>query len=373
MPTRSSPEESFPEPGTTRLSVPGKLILMGEHAVVYRRPALVAAIGLRLTVTLQARPGADVVLELPALGFSGSLSWDEIASRTAVMRAAWEAWSREPTATRFAALRSGGAVRLVALALGEAAAELADRRPPGLWLRIDSEIPVGTGFGSSSATAVAVAAGYLACRGAAADPARIDRIALEVDRRQHGLPSGVDHRTVLRGGLLWAEPDAALALRLAPVRPGSPALLRCLRVYDSGPAGESTGAVVAAVRERVSREPARHEALFDRIARATTCLRECLVAARPQPSVVRESIRAAGRALEELGVVPPAVRELVREIESRGGAAKISGAGSLSGDGAGCLLVYHEAPDVLDGLARLDGLPRHVVPLGVEGLRAEAA
>jgi hypothetical protein len=69
--------------------------------------------------------------------------------------------------------------------------------------------------------------------------------------------------------------------------------------------------------------------------------------------------------------VPPAVKERVRQVEERGGAAKISGAGALTGDGAGSLLVYHPADDEAEGWSFLADLPRYPLTLGTEGLRRE--
>jgi hypothetical protein len=46
-------------------------------------------------------------------------------------------------------------------------------------------------------------------------------------------------------------------------------------------------------------------------------------------------VRRAEAALEELGVVTGSVREAIRAIEARGGAAKVSGAGAATGTGAG--------------------------------------
>jgi hypothetical protein len=79
----------------------------------------------------------------------------------------------------------------------------------------------------------------------------------------------------------------------------------------------------------------------------------------------------AQRGLEHAGVVPPAVRELARRLEARGGAAKVSGAGALAGRGAGCLLVYHPHPATLElgGLLTRDSFVP--VRLGAEGLRTE--
>jgi hypothetical protein len=80
----------------------------------------------------------------------------------------------------------------------------------------------------------------------------------------------------------------------------------------------------------------------------------------------------AQRGLEHAGVVPPAVRELVRRIEARGGAAKVSGAGALAGSGAGCLVIYHPHPSSIG--SGVIG-PRSILPvrLGAPGLRVERA
>jgi hypothetical protein len=84
-------------------------------------------------------------------------------------------------------------------------------------------------------------------------------------------------------------------------------------------------------------------------------------------------IREAQACLEELGVVPGEVCAAVRQIEVVGGAAKISGAGSLAGPGAGSLLVYHPDPGRLRGCAMLKSFPFHAVHLGAPGFREEAA
>jgi hypothetical protein len=99
--------------------------------------------------------------------------------------------------------------------------------------------------------------------------------------------------------------------------------------------------------------------------------------------LVRDLIREHQACLEELGVVPEAVRAVVRRVEAEGGAAKISGAGSLAGPGAGSLLVYdasagaaEDAPrsrnaERFAGWSFLRPFPYHPVHLGAAGLRRE--
>jgi mevalonate kinase len=125
------------------------------------------------------------------------------------------------------------------------------------------------------------------------------------------------------------------------------------------------------VRSRRDRDPARHERLLDRIEAATRALREELQREVENPGRVVELIRQCGSCLEELGVVPEPVRAAVRRIEAEGGAAKVSGAGSLAGPGAGVLLVYHPDPERISAWPFLRAYSAHGVHLGSPGLRLE--
>ena len=345
---------------------------MGEHAVVYGRPALVAAVDLRLTAhlgDLSSAAPTRIRLELPDLGFVAGTSWAEIRKYARDARENWQSYAERPSPERFRVLRGDDPLHVVKVALGEAIESLGEEAPVGGHLRVTSNLPIGSGFGSSAATAVGVIAVYLAWRSAPLDPQRIERLALDVERRQHGLPSGVDTATVLRGGFLWARKTSD-GLETESIEPRSPLLSR-FRVYDTGAPPEPTGAVVAAVRSGRDRDPGRHERLLDRIEAATRGLRDELAREEEDAARVRGLIRECEACLEELGVVPAPVRELVRRIEEAGGAAKISGAGSLAGPGAGSLLVYDSAAERISGWPFLSPLTAHPVHLGAAGLRLE--
>jgi mevalonate kinase len=359
------------------VSVPGKLILMGEHAVVYGRPALAAAIDLRLTVHLAPAPtaGGAIHLDLPGLPHAEATSWEAVRAHARAARESWEAYLAEPGPERFQQVRGEDPAHLVKVALGETAAALGEEDSPAIDVRVESALPVGSGFGSSAATATGVVAAYLLFRGACGGEdlgrnERIRDIVQEAERRQHGLPSGIDGATVLRGGLLWARRLEAGGLEIERVPLRSPLLTR-FRVYDTGTPAQTTGAVVAAVRHRRDQDPERHQRLLHRIETATRGFREELEREEGDPARFQELIRDAEACLEELGVVPAEVVALVRRIEAAGGAAKISGAGALTGPGAGSLLVYHPDPEWISGWSFLRPFSFHPVQLGAEGLRLE--
>ncbi|HEX4824504.1 MAG TPA: mevalonate kinase [Candidatus Polarisedimenticolaceae bacterium] len=323
-------------------SVPGKTILFGEHAAVYGRPALVAALDRRMSVVCRAEPkGRGAIrLEAAAYGLARIYEADEVAS----------------IVTRERALDPGD--------LAVAAAALATSGFTGdLDLQVESAIPPGAGFGSSASLAVGVVS---ACLRALERPAGHDGIAAfahRVERLQHGNPSGIDVRAVLEGGALWCRRTAdGLVHEAAPL---SSTALAAIRLYDTGTPVESTGEMVAAVASLRKRDPGTVDRAIAELERAAEEGREAL-GTGDVPALVA-AVRRAHAGLVALDVVHPEVRSAVAAIEAAGGAAKISGAGGRRGAGSGLLLVVDSQ------LATPPSWVAHDVALGAPGLREEVA
>ncbi len=357
---------------SVRLSVPGKVILMGEHAAVYGRPAVVAAVDLRLAVEARLAPAGvgGVRLDLPDLGLQEEHAWPALEDFTRNARRRWRAFEGGDAPFRPANDRSA----LVRIAVGEALASLpppASERLRGrtLELGVRSQLPVGAGLGSSAAAAVGVVAAVRALASGARPPGDLEAIetaALEVERRQHGFPSGIDSGTVLRGGVLLVR-RAGEELRFDDL-PRPEWLSAAVEILDSGTPGQTTGAVVTAVRRRYDEEPERTAAVFDRIEAAVESFRAALRDGGPRDAAA--AIAHGHRALVDLGVVPPAVARRIASVEAAGGAAKISGAGALRGESAGALICMlgGRPVETVDGISDLEPVN---AAIGASGLRFE--
>lgn len=348
---------------SVRVSTPGKLILMGEHAAVYGAPALVTAIGLRLETRLERTDQPGVEMDLPAIDHREHLSAAEVDDYCQSQRRAWEAHAANPGPDTFAALDDGEPARLVRVAIGECAELLGEL--DGLRLRVVSDLPLGAGLGSSAAAAVGITAAAAALVGEPLRWSRVGILAMQVERRQHGIPSGIDAATVFHGGVLSAlrrEDD----LDFEP-QPARPDLLRQIHVVNTGAPAESTGEVVASVAQRRADSPAKFEATLEAMADATERFRQLITAPQTESADLLDPVCDYQRCLESIGVVPDPVKEIAREIERSGGAAKVSGAGALSGTCAGCLLIILPPEDELP--TELEAI---LAPLAAEGVRVES-
>ena len=162
-------------------SAPGKMILFGEHSVVYGKTAVVLAIDRRATVYAEKRSDKKIFVDADNLGFSGYFE-DDIYYP--VRGQAWRG-------RNLAALNV--ATRKTMDYLGQ---------ENGVNLKVRSMIPIAAGLGSSAAVCVATVGAVERLLDANLKPEEISNIAFEGEMIIHGKPSGVDNNISTFGGVL---------------------------------------------------------------------------------------------------------------------------------------------------------------------------
>jgi phosphomevalonate kinase len=220
-------------------SAPGKLVLLGEYAVLEGAPALVLAVDRRASALLGTATGGEWEVASPTLGLDARLRFrgDEPEWTGAMpVELTW-------VATLLARFPGIGGLPPGRIELESASFHL-DQANAG-----QAASRVKLGLGSSAALAVALL-GALHAYANLPPPTLAE--AIDVHRAiQHGRGSGIDIAASLAGGLNRFElrEPAAIMHRLA-----LPASLRWCCVYSGRPA--STGAMLAKVAAWHQREPA---------------------------------------------------------------------------------------------------------------------
>jgi mevalonate kinase len=274
-------------------TAPGKVILFGEHAVVYGRPALAAPLlHLRARATVEATGEPDVMLRVPDLDRQGLLS-------------------ATPPDNPLAAV-----IRVVEKHLNRSLAD-------GYSLSVASAIPIAGGLGSGAAISVAVIRALAAYLGIDASLSReeISALAYEVERLHHGTPSGIDNTVIAFEQLLYfvrRRPENVVRT-FTPPRP-----LR-LVIGDTG-VRSSTKDVVSDVRRQWEGDRERFEAIFDGCGRVAEAGYAAL--SRGDRATVGALMNENHRWLVEMSVSSPALDRLAHTARAAGAlGAKLSGAG----------------------------------------------
>ena len=266
------------------VSAPGKVILAGEHAVVYGYPAIVAAIDRRIKVTVR-REKSD-------RKYTGLVKY--ILERLRVFHQ--------------------------------------------VKLTIKSDLPIGSGLGSSAALATVMVWALLP----KASLAEKNQWIKFFEDYQHGQSSGVDQTIVREGGFLRFQKGEFKTIKLP---------IKQVILIDSGKPKESTGDMVRQVaRGNFAEEFKQIGKLVDKW----------------QPELIQENERL----LEKIGVVGPRAKKIIRQIESIGGMAKICGAGGVK-VGSGMLLVVHKDEKKILQLIKQEQWRYMKVDLGESGVSYE--
>lgn len=168
-------------------SAPAKVILFGEHFVVYGEPAIVLAIDKRAYATVESRKDKQLCIRSANLNLAGRFENGIFSIEQGNLK---EAKSRfEPVKL---------AVDKILEKYGESI---------GLNVEINSTVPVAAGLGSSAAVAAAVAAAVGELLNVKMTKEDILRVAFEAEKTVHGTPSGIDPTIATFGGTLLFQTD----------------------------------------------------------------------------------------------------------------------------------------------------------------------
>ncbi len=270
---------------------PGKIILFGEHAVVYDRPAVavpVQQVQARAVVEPDLRaPSGQVRLQSNAIGLDQTLA--ELAPD-------------QPLAAAVQAV-------LAALAVS---------RPPACTIRITSTIPVAAGLGSGAAVTVAVMRAFSAFLGRPLSDEQVCSLAFEIEKLYHGTPSGIDNTVIT-----YAQP--VYFIKGQPIQALHVAESFTIVVGDSG-VRSPTAVSVGDVRRAWQAQREWYEALFNRMGEIAQAARQHI---EQGPSRLLGGLMDDNHALlQEIGVSSPELDKLVQAARQAGAwGAKLSGGG----------------------------------------------
>ena len=267
----------------------GKVILFGEHAVVYGQPAIAVPV---TETQAQARiepgvPGQGMVVVAPDL------------NHNIVVRKAPE---DDPLAH---------IVRQALAAIGQ-------DKDPDLTVTITSTIPIARGMGSGAAvsTAIVRALGQHFARWFSSQA--ISDLVYETEKIYHGTPSGIDNTVVAFEKPVYFVKDMVREVFWV----GQPFLLA---IADTG-IESPTRKVVGHLRQRYEAEPDRYDPLFLRVGQIATEARSDIEQGKPE--AIGQLMDENHALLQEIGVSCPELDRLALAAREGGAlGAKLSGAG----------------------------------------------
>ncbi|KAL1901588.1 Mevalonate kinase [Ceratocystis pirilliformis] len=400
---RNDRKPSSPMMPPFMVSAPGKVIVFGEHSVVYGKAAIAAAISLRsyLHVTTLSKSRRVVSLRFPDIDLTHTWKIDDLPWETfhapekkkfyyslvteldhdlvqAIQPHLEDISSDKPDEIRKIHKASASSFLYLFLSLGSQVF-------PGCMYTLRSTIPIGAGLGSSASIAVCLSAALLLQLRALSGPhpdqpsdeartqvERINRWAFVAEMCIHGTPSGVDNTVSTQGKAVVFQRREGLPQIVSPLWefPELPLLL-----VDTKQA-KSTAHELAKVRKLKETHSKLVNTILDSMDKVTNAARDILEEdgfnEKNEDDLLRigELMRVNHGLLVSLGVSHPRL-ERIRELADHQGIGwtKLTGAG-----GGGCSITLMK-PDVsqeklsdLYGKLEEEGYQRFETSVGCHGI-----
>jgi mevalonate kinase len=272
----------------TQSSAPGKIILFGEHAVVYGRPALavpVTQVHADVDVSPSSRPG--VWIDAPDVNLHAELN----------------------------ALPSDHPISAVINNL----LFISYVSPfPNIEIKITSTIPVASGLGSGTAVTVALTRALASQLNYAMTDEDVNAFAYEIEKLHHGTPSGVDNTVVTYAKPVYFVKGEPMEI----LRVGQPFTIVIGDTGIRAPTKDS----VADVRRLWLDDKSHWESLFDKIGEVSFTARRAIEAGKWE--LLGELMHENHALLQTLTVSSPELDRLAEAARNAGAlGAKLSGGG----------------------------------------------
>lgn len=304
---------------------PGKIILSGEHSVVYGAPAIATTVGYFAACTASiSSKSPSLVIQLRDFDLTKQLSWEDAYQRYLNLDTRYQQYlGGNLNINQVADINDDLVIYALINTFGKELYGYA------LNLTVEADIPIGAGMGSSAAITAAVLKSVEALL-PEKTITNLQKSVHQVENIQHGKSSGLDPAVICNGGLCYWHDGNLSAIDVINRSP-----LNQWFIVKSGLPESSTGESVDAVKQQFSQS-----SIWSEFAKVTKSFGLGLT--ENNPVLLQDSIRQNHQLLCDIGVVPNKVKQAIQNLQQQGFAAKISGAGSVSGDNAGMVLIYSE-------------------------------
>ncbi|MBP9727317.1 MAG: hypothetical protein KBD83_07645 [Gammaproteobacteria bacterium] len=300
---------------------PGKLILSGEHSVVYGAPACALAVNKTIQGEYNSRIDNIVTIRNHDLNIESSFKLSEMITLREELLKRYQGFTNNQLSIN-QVLKNP--IELCWFAIAQACVGATGWSPSyGFDIQLKTDIPIGCGMGSSAALIINLILGVSRLLNLSLSEKEIYDLALTTENLQHGYSSGLDIKLSLHGGIHLYQNKCLTPMQVETLP---------FQTINSGKPQSTTGECVAFVKQQNFSKTLWKE--FENTTLAfITALQE------KDNAQLITIIQKNHRLLCEIGVVPQAIQTMIAEIEEKGGAAKICGAGSVRGDHAGMILV----------------------------------
>ncbi len=282
-------------------SAPGQVFFFGEHSVVYGKPAIGAAIGLRTSVTAEKPNGSNNLIRIKSENFG----------------------SFEGTVGGDGSIKTKREGDFGKLMYSVKCAEHFFRKfgiAGGVTLSISSQVPTKSGMSSSTALLVSELAALGAAFGVGIKKEEFFELAIPIQKEIHGgRASGTELIPSIYGGFVEVVSGKPTPLKMVDTKAAD------LVIGDTG-IPMSTAVMVKQVAALKARHPAILDRIFDDMALIAEDGKRALMAGDLKK--VGELMNVNQGLLSAIGVSGPELEELIFAARSAGAlGAKLSGGG----------------------------------------------